>query len=1107
MKKNQAKAKRQTLVQLLQGFVAPSSNHRSKNRRQRMQCERLEARQMMAGDTTTAALDQPQDLFGSPTVLASGVSRAQAVAAGDFDGDGQVEAIIGGSGLRLIDSDGSQSSIGNNGSLVFEIVPVDMDADGDLDFVAAQSSRVSWFENNGQASFVERTLGQGGAIYGVGVGDVDGDGDLDIAHTSADAVFPKLYWHENVGSSHSPSFANQMIVRNLERDADPWDVQIEDLDGDGREEIIMAAHRISFRTVSHISSYSSRPSGGFELENIGRANFATRLEVADLQGNGSNDVVSSAFGWFSNPLVHQWKNDGTGEFDSANAALGTERSFDVAVGDIDLDGDIDLAYGEFSATGKIHWLENDGAGDFTDHTLPGSYRDVRELAIADLTNDGKPDIIVTLRDAGEVIIFENQSSVTPDPDPDPDNSDSIPIGNVHRGVAASDTRTGTGYLMYSQQTLAQRFGASWTDLAAVAEHVVPVVYQDGPWYYDNNEILVAFTPGSSDVLLARIDFSRDTVSSLEGQSAMVSGIQLGFASGDLVFEANRFGNSVNRGEFSIRGTEFELNASVPNQEGVFVGSVNGGVAASDTRSGQGYLMFSAQPLAERFGSDWTDLSSVAEHFVPVVYQGGRWFYDDNETLREFTATANDVLVATIDFSLDTIVSLEGQRSVFGGIQSGYVSGNLTFEANRFGGRANRGEFFVNGTHFVPNENVSVNPNEVQVGLLNRGIAASDTRTGTGFLMYSQETLADRFGADWTDLGSIATNIVAVVPINGVWFYDNNETLVEFSIEPTDVLLASIDFSRDTIISLEGQKSVIAGIQLGYQSGDLQFHANQFAGRINRGEFMVAGNSFVRNERVVSAYDVSVGVINRGIAASDTRTGLGYLLHSTESLPSRFGEGWTDIGSVADHLVAVVHQNGVWYYDDNETLRAFTPASTDVLIATIDFGSDQISSLEGQTGVVGQIQLGYARGDLQFIANRFGSGSNRGEFSVSGTGFDRNEIAQSLTGSFGLPYDSRYRGLPRQVPVQSHVVAIESTGPSTATMTISTSRRNFDFDVRVLNGAGTLLRTFEVSQDGTLLFNLGSLSSGSYTIELDGGLVISPVTPNTSKLVDYEITIS
>jgi YD repeat-containing protein len=130
---------------------------------------------------------------------------------------------------------------------------------------------------------------------------------------------------------------------------------------------------------------------------------------------------------------------------------------------------------------------------------------------------------------------------------------------LNRGVACSDGATGTGYLMYSEESVHTRFEAHPPHLYN-ADHFICVKYANG-WVYDSDSAYYAFTPELSDRLVAAVDYSSDTVTALVGVDGDDHGIVKGYASGDLSFTANQWGGVANPGEFGVSGTQF-----TPNEE-------------------------------------------------------------------------------------------------------------------------------------------------------------------------------------------------------------------------------------------------------------------------------------------------------------------------------------------------------------------------------------------------------------------------------------------------------------------------------------------------------------------------------------------------------------
>jgi len=138
--------------------------------------------------------------------------------------------------------------------------------------------------------------------------------------------------------------------------------------------------------------------------------------------------------------------------------------------------------------------------------------------------------------------------------------------------------------------------------------------------------------------------------------------------------------------------------------------------------------------------------------------------------------------------------------------------------------------------------------------------------------------------------------------------------------------------------------------------------------------------------------------NSLVASKDGYVGQGYMMYSAESVYTRFDGGVYVFN--ADHFITVIHENGQWYYFNDNTQVAFEPRGTDVLVAAIAFngeddanpGLNTITSLEGTSGVVHGIASGYADGGLSFYAgqvNGLVNAASPGEFDVLGTFFVPN----------------------------------------------------------------------------------------------------------------------
>ncbi len=130
------------------------------------------------------------------------------------------------------------------------------------------------------------------------------------------------------------------------------------------------------------------------------------------------------------------------------------------------------------------------------------------------------------------------------------------------------------------------------------------------------------------------------------------------------------------------------------------------------------------------------------------------------------------------------------------------------------------------------------------GNLNDGIASWDALTGTGYIMYTEEDIYSRFGAN--PGFNTADNLVAVINQGGQWYWSTWGGLTPFTPEATDQLLAEVDFGADTVQHLEGTDTRIDGISAGYESGDLVVTPNQFGdpAAASPDDFHIAGTSVI-----------------------------------------------------------------------------------------------------------------------------------------------------------------------------------------------------------------------------------------------------------------------
>ncbi len=206
----------------------------------------------------------------------------------------------------------------------------------------------------GDIRFSEHLIMGGYAYaYGIAVADLDGDGDLDL--TSADALPHNcLYWFENDGKGQfTRHFIQKDDPNRLERHA------IGDIDRDGDPDVVI---------------------------------------VKNLDG----DLL-----WFENSGKPRdgrlWKRH-------VITKGGIPGAYDVAVADLDGDGDLDVAASGWRLGNQFAWFENDGTpkdGQWAKHIIEANIAETRTIRAADFDGDGDLDLLGTAPGANQVMWYEN----------------------------------------------------------------------------------------------------------------------------------------------------------------------------------------------------------------------------------------------------------------------------------------------------------------------------------------------------------------------------------------------------------------------------------------------------------------------------------------------------------------------------------------------------------------------------------------------------------------------------------------------------------------------------------------------------------------------------
>ena len=302
------------------------------------------------------------------------------VAAGDFNGDGNIDLAVANSCIYNSACEGNVSVLLGNGDGTFQppvnyttgvhpvyVTVADFTGNGTLDLAVVNQcgsdascqsqGSVSIFLGNGDGTFRELgSYGAGVRPASLAVGDFSGTGTLDVAVANTCGTQVRCTGHGSVS----------ILIGN----------------GDG--------------TFQAANNYSTRGNGSMSIA------------AGDLNGDGVLDLVTADSG--SNSLS-VFLGTGSGTFRTpVSYALGGQFPSWVTIADLNGDGKPDLAVADAGVDGAgeaLSVLLGKGNGIFQPHVEFGTGNEPASIAPGDFNRDGQMDLAVANLGGGTVSIFLN----------------------------------------------------------------------------------------------------------------------------------------------------------------------------------------------------------------------------------------------------------------------------------------------------------------------------------------------------------------------------------------------------------------------------------------------------------------------------------------------------------------------------------------------------------------------------------------------------------------------------------------------------------------------------------------------------------------------------
>jgi hypothetical protein len=372
----------------------------------------------------------PSVTFAAQQTFAAG-SLPDAVAWGDFNGDGRPDLVVANTGALTVSVLLNATAAGDAtptfaapqtfavGPVPYAVAVGDFNGDGRPDLAVANNNSggagtVSVLRNAtpagaGTPAFAgQQTFAVGGLPSSVTVGDFNGDGRPDLATANASANTVSVLLNQTPAGAPTPTFAAQ---KTFVTGSNPVAVVAGDFNGDGRPDLAVTN---SDKTVSVLLNTAA--AGAVTPAFAAQQTFAVGttpdgVAAADFNGDGRPDLAVANYGDQTVSVLLNTTPAGaaTPSFAAQQTfAVGT-HSTSMAAGDFNGDGRPDLVVNNLFTQSESVLLNTTTAGAATptfaaQQTFAAGFNP-RAVAAADFNGDGRPDLAVANSNSNSVSVL------------------------------------------------------------------------------------------------------------------------------------------------------------------------------------------------------------------------------------------------------------------------------------------------------------------------------------------------------------------------------------------------------------------------------------------------------------------------------------------------------------------------------------------------------------------------------------------------------------------------------------------------------------------------------------------------------------------------------
>lgn len=254
----------------------------------------------------------------------------------------------------------------------------------------------------------------GTAAHGVAAGDINGDGLIDIVAVNTTSATASVYLNTTTPGASTPTLSTKT---DFSTGTNPYSVKLVDMNGDGKIDMVCAN-----QTGNSIGVFINTTTPGASTPTFGvmtaftTPSGPTHMAIADFNGDGLPDVAvpnstGASVSVFLNTITI---GSSTPNFATRVDFTTGATPWTVAVGDFNLDGKIDMVTANRGGSSLSYFLNSTTTGSTTPAFSAKTDMAVGStpfgVSVADLNNDGKPDILNGARGSAQFSAFLNTTT-------------------------------------------------------------------------------------------------------------------------------------------------------------------------------------------------------------------------------------------------------------------------------------------------------------------------------------------------------------------------------------------------------------------------------------------------------------------------------------------------------------------------------------------------------------------------------------------------------------------------------------------------------------------------------------------------------------------------